>query len=109
MIIEARGVDLTELISIIFGYGIFSLVLGFFVAFPPTLLLGGLMNSIAKKRPKFGSATAFALIGSAAGTVIMLILDYSISVRPSLAGPALLGGSCGFVGSLMFRYFTART
>jgi hypothetical protein len=84
-------------------------VLGFFIAFPPILLLGGLMKTLAKKRPKFGSAPAYALIGSAAGAVIMIILDYSISVRPSLTGPALLGGSCGVVGSLTFRYFIART
>jgi hypothetical protein len=106
---RSEGLDITELVSIIFGYGIFSLVLGFFVALPPILLLGASMYRLAKKCPKFDTAVAFAVVGLVAGSGLMVILDFAVSIRTSLSGSALLGGLCGFVGALAFRHFVAKT
>jgi hypothetical protein len=102
------GLGVSEVFAIIFGYGIFSLVLGLFVAFPSILLVGGLMNRLAKKHRIFGSAAAFAFIGLIIGAALMIILDWSISVRPTIAAPAMLGGTCAVIGSLLFRHFTTK-
>ena len=100
---------LSELFGIIFGYGFFSLAIGLLIAFPPILLFGGLMNRLAKKHPMFDTWIAYAAIGLVSGAAIMLILDWSISIRPSLFRPALLGALCGVIGSLLFRNFAVET